>query len=103
MLIAESILAVVGPVFIVMGYVIWKKEKISLFHDYHHNNVSQEDKADFCRISGNGIISIGAGILASGLIMGFTQSALSFIAFAAGFIIGIVLLIFAGKKYNTDK
>ena len=30
----------VGTIIAVMGWLIWKKEKLSLMHDYHVNKVS---------------------------------------------------------------
>ena len=96
------IIGILGIVFNIVGILIWKKEKISFFHNYHYDKVSENDKKAFCAISGAGIISIGVGLLITAVIIGITESALSFIAFAAGFGIGLSLLICAGKKYNSD-
>ena len=43
---------------------------------------------------------IGVGLLITAMILGLTDSAYSFLAFAAGFAGGLVLLIRAGAKYN---
>ena len=43
-MIGSIILGLVGIVLIALGYLVWKKEKISLFHDYHYEKVSEEDK-----------------------------------------------------------
>ena len=94
------VLCVVGIVFVVLGFLIWKKEKIELFHSYHYDNVSAEDKKAFCKISGLGIIVIGLGSLVSGVIIGITDSAWSFIGLALGLIAGFYLLINANAKYN---
>lgn len=85
---------------IVLGYLVWKKEKISLFHDYHYEKVSEEDKKAFCTISGIGVVLIGIGILITAIIIGITDSAWSFIAFAMGFVVGLIMLIYAGIRYN---
>lgn len=45
-------------------------------------------------------VAIGIGILLTAIIIGITDSALSFIAFALGFGVGLALLIYAGAKYN---
>ena len=55
----------VGTIIAVMGWLIWKKEKLSLMHDYHVNKVSAENKTAFCRLSGIGLIVIGIGLLIS--------------------------------------
>ena len=99
-MVGSIIVAVIGIVFIVLGYLIWKKEKITLFHSYHYEKVSSSDKKVFCKLSGQGVISIGIGLLVTAAIVGITDSALSFIAFALGFVLGLALLIYAGVKYN---
>ena len=45
-------------------------------------------------------IAIGIGLLITAVIIGITDSAFSFIAFALGFAVGLALLIYAGLKYN---
>ena len=99
-MVGAIIVAVIGIVFITLGYLMWKKEKITLLHSYHYDKVSPSDKKVFCKISGWGVISIGIGLLVTAAIIGITDSALSFIAFALGFVVGLVLLIYAGAKYN---
>lgn len=99
-MIAALILYLIGIVFLVMGYLIWKKEKITLLHDYHFSKVSEADKKAFCTLSGIGVTAIGAGILITAVIIGITDSPWSFIAFAVGLAAGIGLLCHAGRKYN---
>ena len=99
-MIASIILGFVGIVLIALGYLVWKKEKISLFHDYHYDKVSAEDKKAFCTISGIGVVLIGIGILITAIIIGVTDSVWSFITFAMGFVVGIIMLIYAGIRYN---
>ena len=86
--------------FLMIGFLIWKKEKIHLLHEYHCDKVQPEDRKAFCTISGWGVISIGLGLLATAAIIAMTDSAWSFIAFAIGFAAGLALLVYAGKKYN---
>ena len=100
MIIASIILGVVGIIFIILGYLIWIKEKISLLHDYHYNKVSEEDKKIFCTISGIGVLIIGVGLIVSAALAVIIDSPLSKIPFVVGFVIGIVMLIYAGIRYN---
>ena len=100
MIIASIILGVVGIIFIILGYLIWIKEKISLLHDYHYNKVSEEDKKAFCAISGIGVLIIGVGLIVSASLAVIIDSPLSMIPFVVGFVIGIVMLIYAGIRYN---
>lgn len=99
-IIGTIIVCVIGIICTILGYLMWKKEKISILHSYHYDKVSEEDKKAFCAISGIGILLIGIGLLITGIIIGITDSALSFIAFAIGFVVGLVMLIYAGIKYN---
>ena len=101
MIFAAIILGIIGLIFISVGLLIWKKEKLSLLHDYHYGKVSEKNKKPFCTLSGIGVIFIGTGITVTAVIIGITDSALSFIAFAVGFAVGISLLIYAGRKYNS--
>lgn len=99
-MISAIIVGFIGIVFVVFGYLLWKKEKISLLHDYHCDKVSEENKKIFCTISGIGVTLIGIGLLITAMIIGITDSAWSFIAFAVGFCAGLGMLIYAGIRYN---
>jgi len=100
MVVGTLIVAAVGILCTVMGYLLWKKEKITLLHDYHYKKVSEKDKKAFCTCSGIGVLTIGIGLLTTAVIFAMTESAWSFLAFAIGFLAGIALLITAGKRYN---
>ena len=100
MIVGAIILVLVSILTLVIGWLIWKKEKITLLHDYHYSKVSRENKKAFCTLSGIGLMIAGIGIGATAVLLGLTNSVLSFIAFAVGFIIGLALLLHAGKKYN---
>ncbi len=99
-MIGAIIVGVMGIVFIIFGYLLWKKERISLLHNYHYDKVSEEDKKAFCTMSGIGILFIGIGLLITGVLIGITNSPWSFIAFAIGFFTGFTILIYAGIRYN---
>ena len=90
----------VGAVITVLGWLIWKREKISLMHDYHVDKVSAENRPAFCRMSGIGLIVIGIGLLTTAVILGITDSAYSFLCFAVCFTAGLTMLVTAGLKYK---
>ena len=94
--------ASVGILFVILGLLIWKKEKITLLHDYHYDKVSESDKSSFCKLSGQGLTLSGVALLITALLLGITESPHSFVVFAVGFIIGIGMMIYAGKKYNIN-
>lgn len=102
-MVESIIVGLIGIIFDILGYMIWKKEKISLLHNYHYDKVSEEDKKAFCTISGIGILLIGIGLILTAIIIGITNSVWSFIAFTISFIVGIVMLIYAGIRYNHYK
>jgi len=74
-------IGVLALIFIYLGWLIWKKEKIILLHSYHYDKVSPSNKKLFCKISGWGVLLIGIGLLVTAIMIGITDSALSFIAF----------------------
>lgn len=100
MVVVAIFVGVLGIVFIVMGCLMWKREKVHLLHDYHYDKVLAKDKKAFCAISGWGVMSIGIGLMITAVIVGITDSAWSFMALLVGFIVGLSLLIYAGLKYN---
>ena len=89
-----------GSLIAVCGWLIWKKEMISLMHDYHIDKVSEENKLAFCKRSGIGLIVIGIGLLVTAALLFMTNSASCFLCFAVCFAVGLALLISAGIKYN---
>lgn len=99
-MIGAMILGIIGIVFVVLGYLLWKKERISLLHSYHYDKVSEEDKKAFCAMSGMGVISIGSGLIITAVVIGITNSVWSFVAFGMGFFVGLLLLIYAGVRCN---
>lgn len=102
-MIGALIVGAVGVVFIVLGVLIWKKEKVELLHDYHRDRVKEADKKAFCTLSGWGVLSVGIGLLITMAALWLTDSVRSFWFFAIGFAVGLALLILAGKKYNSDR
>ena len=101
MLIGCITVAAVGALCTVLGLLLWKKQRITLLHDYHYRNVTEENKPDFCRLAGQGVLCIGIGLLLTAVLLAFTDSPGSFLCFAAGFAVGIGLLVTAGRRYNV--
>lgn len=97
---AAVIVGLIGIVLVVLGYLLWKKVRISLLHDYHYDKVSEENKKAFCTLSGWGVMAVGVGLLITAVVIGITDHLGSFIPFAAGLAVGLTLLIYAGNKYN---
>ena len=89
----------VGVLLIVLGSLVWFKRKVSLLHTYHYKNVKEEDLPAYCRMVGIGLILIGLGIGATGVLNLFYLS-LWWIPVLVGFVAGLTVFIIAQKKYN---
>ena len=99
MLLELIVLLIIGIIFLIVGWSIWKREKINLIHDYHYKNVAEADKKEYTALMGKGAIIIGIGIILTGIIDFITQTGWG-IAFGGCFIGGLGLMIYAGMKYN---
>ena len=90
----------VGVLLVILGFLLWKREMITLLHNYHVSNVSPENRRAFCKLSGSGLIVIGLSLLITAVVLGITDSAYSFICFGVGFAVGLFALVAAGMMYN---
>lgn len=100
MLIELILLFMLGITFIYVGYLIWKKEKISLIHSYHYTKVKEQDKKLYTKMMGKGVLMIGIGMILTGIIDYITKTAYGWFAFAFFFILGFATIVEAQKKYN---
>lgn len=89
----------IGLLCIVLGLLIWKKQKINILHSYHYKNVKKENLSAYTRQMGIGQIIIGVGICVTGLFNLF-ESVYWHIPLVAGLVIGLLLMHNAQKKYN---
>ena len=94
------VLFAVAALCVVLGLILWKKQKISLVHDYQHQNVREEDVPAYCRLVGIGLIVIGAGIGLDGFANLFYRESLGYLALAAGIIGGLIVMHRAQMQYN---
>ena len=99
MLIGVIIELAIGALCIVLGCILWKKQKVSLVHEYHYKNVKKDDIPAYTRLLGIGLIVIGAGICVTGVFNWF-ESSLWWIPMLVGFVAGLFLMNKAQKKYN---
>lgn len=94
------IMEVCSALFLYLGFLLWKKEKITIMHDYHYTKVKKEDKKAYTSIMGKAMIVMGIGMSISGIIGVFTDSVKSGIPFGVAFIIGICMMTYGQIKYN---
>lgn len=99
MIIAVIVEFAVGILCVVLGVLLWSKQKVSLLHDYHYQHVKESDIPAYTRQVGIGLIVIGAGIMLTGLLE-LLYSSFWWIPLAAGFVTGLIVFYAAQKKYN---
>ena len=92
--------ALLSILFIVLGGLIWRKQKMNLIISQQCEKVSEDNKQAYCRLFGIGIVVIGAGFGLSGVFTVLLQSVLAFIPMTVGLLSGIVMVISAVVKYN---
>ena len=100
MLVGFIVCVLVGALCIVLGILLWKKQMISLIHDYHYRHVSKSDVPAYTRLMGIGLLLIGIGTLLTGIINYAFKAESGWIAFCIGFISGLILMHKAQMKYN---
>ena len=100
MIIELVLMNVLGVIFIYFGFLIWKKEKISLIHSYHYKKVKQCYKKCYTEMIGKGILTIGIGMIFTGIIDYTTKSAGGWIIFGVTLFYGLSIIIKAQKIYN---
>ena len=89
----------VGLLLIAIGVLVWKKQKMSLLHDYHYKNVKQGELPAYTRLIGIGLIVMGTGISITGLFNMF-ESPLWWVPLFGGIAAGLIVMNKAQKKYN---
>ena len=99
MIIGVIVEAAVGVCCIVLGLLLWRKQKLSILHEYHYQHVKQEDVPAYTRQMGIGLLLIGAGICVTGL-LNLAESSLWWIPLTAGFAAGLTVICRAQYKYN---
>ena len=99
MILGVLIELIVGTICIVLGVLLWKKQMLSILHDYHYRNVKKDDIPAYTRKMGTGLIIIGAGIIITGL-LDILCPCIWWIPLLIGFVSGLCVIYKAQKKYN---
>lgn len=100
MLVGFIVYMAVGILCIVLGLLIWKKQKIELIHDYHHTHVKKADIPAYTRMMGVGLLLIGVGSCLTGIIDLVFDTAKGMTVFLVGLVAGIAVMGRAQKRYN---
>lgn len=86
--------------FFYFGFLLWKKNRIDIIHDYHTKKVKKCDKKAYTTIMGKAMVVIASGLTISGIIGLFSDPVRSGIPFGIAFMLGICIIIYAQIKYN---
>ena len=99
-MIATTIHVVSGLVMLTLGLLIWKKQMITLIHDYHWKNVKEENKPFYTRRMGLACIIIAIGMFLAGVANWFWHTPFDMIFFFSFFGIGLITMTRAQYTYN---
>ncbi len=91
---------VIGSILILVGGLIWGKQKIQLIHDYHHGHVREQDIPAYTRQMGQGIMMMGLACLLVGVFTCLDRQSLGWGLFSIIFLLATVRVYRAQKKYN---
>lgn len=94
------LILVIGLLFIFLGWRIWKKEQITLIHDYHYTKITERDKKPYTEKMGKACIIMGIGMILTGIIDFISKTAYGWICFGIFFVWGLIMMFIAQKKYN---
>lgn len=89
-----------GALCLVPGLFIWKGRRLSLIHTTDYDKVSPENIAAYMRLTGFGMVLIGAGICLTGLLCFATKSFLVRLPALAGVVAGFIFMNRAQSRYN---
>lgn len=94
------LMVVLGSLFTLSGWRIWKKEQITLIHDYHYTKVTEKNKKAYTEKIGKAMIFMSIGMFLTGIIDFISHTSYGWIIFGISFVGGLILMIKAQIKYN---
>lgn len=89
-----------GLLCIFLGWRIWKKEQITLIHDYHYTRVTEKDKKPYTEKMGKACIIIGIGFILMSIITFMLKARYGLICLVIFLVWGLIMMFMAQKKYN---
>lgn len=94
------LMVLIGTLFVVLGWRIWKKQQITLIHDYHYTKVKETDKKAYTEKMGKAMLLIGVGAYLTGMIDFIFRSEYGWFAFGVCLIAGLSIMVYTQLKYN---
>lgn len=90
----------IGVLFFVVGFLLWKRQRISLIHSYHYSRVRQEDYPAYTERMGKACLVMGLGCLLCGVLSYVCRIGWGFLAFGLFFLVGCLMMLSAQRQYN---
>lgn len=94
------IMIMVSILLFVLGYMLWKKQKIEVMHEYHYTNVSKQNRQAYTTIMGQALFVIAVGMLVSGICSLFMDVTKLWIVAVVGIVVGVGMMVYGQMKYN---
>ncbi len=94
------LMAVIGLVFLVIGWLLWKEQRISLLHTYHYAHVKQEDRPAYTAMMGKACLALGLGCFLCAVMTLPGLAGWGWGIFALLFLAGLGMMASAQRRYN---
>lgn len=94
------LMSLIGLAFLVIGWLLWKKQRITLIHGYHYTHVREADKPAYTARMGKACLVMGLGCLLCGFISTAFDTGWGWAAFAICFPLGCLMMLDAQKLFN---
>ncbi len=99
-LISSVLCGIAGIYLMIVGGLIWKKEKIKLINKNNYSRVKEADKPAYCNKMGQGNFIVGLGSLLIGINIYYFDNIVITLAGMIFIILGFYVIIKAQLKYN---
>ncbi|WP_440895394.1 DUF3784 domain-containing protein [Amphibacillus sp. Q70] len=96
------LMSVMGLLCLIVGLLIWKRDKITLIHSYHYTNVTKENQKAYTEKMGKALIVMSIGMFLTGIVNYITNTAYGWLCFAIFFVAGLMLILKAQKNIMVD-
>ena len=94
------ILLPLGLGFVLMGLMIWKKEKLNMINAYHYKNVAKDNVKAYTEKIGKSLLLLGLGMIISALVDLWLKINISWLIMGIFLLGGFYFMAKAQKKYN---
>ncbi len=99
-MIESIVLILAGVLLLAVGILIGAFHKISLLHNYHYQNVRQEERKAYTAVMGIGLCLLGLSLLASAAVHLLTVTWIWIAMLFGGLAVGFAVIWYAQRKYN---